>query len=227
MTALFFGPEVQRIRSEDPLVGSPLLCYGSSTELYDACESVLRLSTDAASHCFVILAGRHNLAVPECRGDWGAVGVSDEYPDWDCYWLGAFEKLRPIEEGNLEYGHLVSWLEAIEEESGISDSGLIALDEVVLVRDALFRRDWPNIHPALVKTLHLMTDLCRKFKADLDLSPDNFMRRESTGEILITDPAHGAEISPDLWLSLGGGQGWRSSVLKPLDCNHEYGPDIQ
>ena len=214
MTALFLGPEIERIRSHAPLAGLPLLCKGSSAELYDAGESVLRLSTDAASHCFIILAGRKNLAVPECHGDWGAVGFSDESPDWDHYWLAAFEKLQPIEDGSPDYVHLVSWLEAIEEESGISDSGLIALDEVDLVRDVLFRKAWPNIAPMLVKTLLIMTELCLKFRADLDLCPDNFMRRESTGEILISDPAHGAEISPDLWLSLGGGQGWRSTVVK-------------
>ena len=32
--------------------------------------------------------------------------------------------------------------------------------------------------------------------------------------LLSMGPAHGAEISPDLWLRVGGGKGWRSPVVE-------------
>lgn len=114
MKYIFEGPEADRIRAEAPVPGRPLYTKGSSAELYDLGDTVLRLSSDSSSHCFLIVAGGDGLAVPRCIKDWGAVGVSDDSPDWDHYWLAEFEKMAPILEGSDEYDLISTWFQDLE-----------------------------------------------------------------------------------------------------------------
>lgn len=77
---LFEGSNVDIIRSSGPLLGKSFISKGSSSEIYDGGNSIFRLSTDGASHTFVVLAAKQGLSVPQCLNDWGRVMPSVSIP---------------------------------------------------------------------------------------------------------------------------------------------------
>src|SRR5690606_30082029 len=163
--------------------------------VYDKGDRIARLSSDAATHCLIACANEiGGLAVPKMYRDYGAVGVSDDYPDWDHYWLAELEKMTPLKDGSVELLGFSTWLDELI--ANIDDEPLVptSMHEQLLATLG----EYPSDHQyhAIIKTLDQLTRWC---DGEIDLSISNFMLRPSTGEIVVVDPAHGMSVNAEEW----------------------------
>lgn len=188
---LFEGSNVDVIRSSGPLLGKSFIGKGSSSEIYDGGDSIFRLSTDGASHTFVILAAKQGLSVPQCLNDWGKVMPSDEYPELDFYWLGEFEKLHELECCPEALEEVKNWVGAVLEFAEVDSNLVTDRQELGRVYSAIKQLSVSERLAPVKATMNFMCVQCLEAGADLDFNESNFMLRSATGEILVTDPAHG------------------------------------
>jgi len=188
---LFDGKNVDILRASRPLLGKVLIATGSSAEIYEGGDSIFRLSTDGASHAFVIQAGKQGLAVPRCLNDWGKIMPSDEYPDMDFYWLAEFEKLDEVTSDPDAFEALKQWVDAVLKHADVHENLVTDRDELDRIHAAIRTLPVTERLAPVVATMDFICQQCVQHNADLDFNESNFMLRPATGEILVTDPAHG------------------------------------
>ncbi len=185
------GDFVERIRVYYPLDGRKPIDCGSSTEIYDGGDTIYRLASDGASHTFVIRAGELGLAVPKCFHDWGRL-ISDHDPSgYDDLWLAEFEKLVSLSVSPKLESEVKLWIKAVLERAETQDSLVTERDELERVRRAISKCETPTSLSLVAETMVFMCEQCLKEGADLDFNETNLMMRPSTGDVLVTDPAHG------------------------------------
>ncbi len=185
------GDFVEKIREIPPLEGRPLIDCGSTTEIYDGGDTIYRLASDGASHTFVIRAGSVGLAVPKCHNDWGRlVNAGGEAGEYDL-WLVEFEKLVPLSVSPVLESEAKAWIKAVLDLAAVDDALVIERDQLDRVRLAIPKCETPASLSLVAGTMVFMCEQCLKEGADLDFNETNLMMRPSTGEVLVTDPAHG------------------------------------
>jgi hypothetical protein len=185
------GDFVERIRASYPLDGRKPIDCGSSTEIYDGGDTIYRLASDGASHTFVIRAGSEGLAVPKCLNDWGRLKSDGDEAGEDDLWLAEFEKLMPLSVLPELESEVKLWIKVVLERAETQDSLVTARDELERVRRAISKCETPTSLSLVAETMVFMCEQCLKEGADLDFNETNLMMRPSTGEVLVTDPAHG------------------------------------
>jgi hypothetical protein len=185
------GDFVERIRASYPLDGRKPIDCGSSTEIYDGGDTIYRLASDGASHTFVIRAGSEGLAVPKCLNDWGRLKSDGDEAGEDDLWLAEFEKLMPLSVLPELESEVRLWIKVVLERAETQDSLVTARDELERVRRAISKCETPTSLSLVAETMVFMCEQCLKEGADLDFNETNLMMRPSTGEVLVTDPAHG------------------------------------
>ncbi|GEM_PF-2648845 len=185
------GAFVEKTRAAFPLAGKPLMDCGSTTEIYDAGDTIYRLASDGASHAFVIRAGSEGLAVPKCFNDWGRLEGDGDMAGYDDLWLAEFEKLVPLSVSPELESEVKAWIKAVLDLAEVDDPLVIERDELERVRLAIPKCETPVSLALVAETMVFMCEQCLKESADLDFNETNLMMRPSTGEVLVTDPAHG------------------------------------
>lgn len=193
MGAIFVldGDFVEKTRAAFPLEGKPLIDCGSTTEIYDGGDTIYRLASDGASHTFVIRAGFEGLAVPKCLNDWGRLEREGDEAGYDDLWLAEFEKLVPLSVSPELESEVKLWIKAVLDLAEVDDALVIVRDELERVRLAIPKCETPASLSLVSKTMVFMCEQCLNEGADLDFNETNMMMRPSTGEVLVTDPAHG------------------------------------
>ncbi|WP_348679394.1 hypothetical protein [Alcanivorax profundi] len=185
------GEFVEKTRSTFPLKGKELIDCGSTTEIYDAGDTIYRLASDGASHTFVIRAGSEGLAVPKCFNDWGRLEGDGDMAGYDNLWLAEFEKLVPLSVSPELESEVKAWIKAVLALAEVDGALVIVRDELERVRLAIPKCETPVSLALVAETMVFMCEQCLKESADLDFNETNLMMRPSTGEVLVTDPAHG------------------------------------
>lgn len=188
---LFEGSNVDILRTSAPLSGRKFIGKGSSSEIYDGGDSIFRLSTDGASHTFVVLAAKQALSVPRCLNDWGRIMPSDDYPEIDFYWLAEFEKLHELECYPKALEEVKEWVSAVLKCAEVDSNLVIDRHELGRVHSVISELSVAGRLVPVKAAMSFMCVQCLKTGADLDFDESNFMVRPGTGEILVTDPAHG------------------------------------
>ncbi|EUC70212.1 hypothetical protein Y017_11380 [Alcanivorax sp. 97CO-5] len=185
------GDFVERIRASYPLDDRKPIDCGSTTEIYDGGDTIYRLASDGASHTFVIRAGSEGLAVPKCLNDWGRLKSDGDEAGEDDLWLAEFEKLVPLSVSPMLESEVKAWIKAVLDLAEVDDGLIIERDELERVRLAIPKCETPTSLSLVAETMVFMCEQCLKEGADLDFNETNLMMRPSTGEVLVTDPAHG------------------------------------
>lgn len=185
------GEFVEKTRSTFPLKGKELIDCGSTTEIYDGGDTIYRLASDGASHTFVIRAGFEGLAVPKCLNDWGRLEGEGDEAGYDDLWLAEFEKLVPLSVSPELENEVKLWIKAVLDLAKVDQSLVIERGELERVQLAIPNCTTPASLSLVAETMVFMCEQCLKEGADLDFNETNLMMRPSTGEVLVTDPAHG------------------------------------
>jgi hypothetical protein len=139
----------------------------------------------------VIRAGSEGLAVPKCLNDWGRLKSDGDEAGEDDLWLAEFEKLMPLSVLPELESEVRLWIKVVLERAETQDSLVTARDELERVRRAISKCETPTSLSLVAETMVFMCEQCLKEGADLDFNETNLMMRPSTGEVLVTDPAHG------------------------------------
>ena len=160
-------------------------------EIYDGGDTIYRLASDGASHTFVIRAGSEGLAVPKCLNDWGRLKSDGDEAGEDDLWLAEFEKLMPLSVLPELESEVRLWIKVVLERAETQYSLVTARAELERVRRAISKCETPTSLSLVAETMVFMCEQCLKEGADLDFNETNLMMRPSTGEVLVTDPAHG------------------------------------
>jgi len=196
---MFSGPNVDAIREEFQLNDENYFTAGSCTELYCKGETVLRLSSDCSSHCLIVIGNEKGWAVPKLFADYGALIEADESPEWNHYWLGEFEKMSELSTSPKIEKVFKEWLSETLKQADLEDH-LVSGEYFPALQEALNQRVEEGRFHELASTLIAMIKVC---DGEMDLDLGNFMLRASTGEVVVTDPAHGMEPFPESWEARG------------------------
>lgn len=196
--AIFPEPFYRQLRSQPHYAGLPFITKGSMSVILEHPDGVLRLSRDGGTHLFLNEGTRRNLpGVARIQEDRGPVAPteSEMIHELDDYiWAAVIERLEPITEEDTAFdalkvlehhlndrldGHLIGYQQALEL-MGIADT---------------LSQELPPLRNALEALIELM-DIIQQFRMDLDLAPSNFMRRNATGDIVLSDPIGSSIVMP-------------------------------
>ncbi|EPJ56203.1 MAG: hypothetical protein OFPI_00940 [Osedax symbiont Rs2] len=182
----FRGDNFATLLTQEPLVNLEHLTNGSSAVLFKSSKGVIRVSTDSSTHTFIAAGQDYGLSIPKCFVDYGPVSLSDASHDDSYFWMGEFERMSLIPEGSLEAQVVTIIIE------GLSDGEIIFHPQICYYREKLQSLESNTlITKKLFDTLVAVFDFAELIEADIDLSDDDFMLRNTTGEIVIVDPLHG------------------------------------
>ena len=110
---------------------------------------------------------------------------------YDNLWLAEFEKLVPLSVSPELESEVKAWIKAVLALAEVDGALVIVRDELERVRLAIPKCETPVSLALVAETMVFMCEQCLKESADLDFNETNLMMRPSTGEVLVTDPAHG------------------------------------
>ncbi len=190
--ARFPTPNFDRLLQTEPLKSAKAFKTGSSSTIFEAGDSLLRLTLQGSGHNFLAqqsAAGNPN--VVRVLRDYGAVALSDTYesgPEVEFYWLAQVERLVEIEEGSEPV--IEAWLAQFD------DDGQPESTDLPIVAQQC--RELARAHSqyaGFMETLALAAEFPGIESMDLRLS--NCMRRPSTGELVWTDPLDDCFYQPD------------------------------
>lgn len=186
------GPEFEAVRAAPLLAQKEIIGTGSCSVLFEGEteNSIYRLSLDSATHDFAWDARQSNLTgVVYPIENYGAVAIySKNIVGADFLYLAHLERLYPLENFPKQLAsvsRLLAYL--MDDESG----SLLATPEereifMSLLPEAPVEENTKSVIAA-------MQNLFPKYASivDFDLSISNFMVREETGEVVMSDPVHG------------------------------------
>lgn len=195
LETLGFAENAKKIIADYEIDRYAYIGRGSTAILFGDAERVFRLSSDASSHCLIAIANSiGGLCVPRMYKDYGAVGISDAYPDFDHYWLGEWERMDSLESNAELHSEFSSWLDRIL--ADIGDGHLVYSTSHQQLIDSLMACSSDHKFYAIAQTLIALTEICN---GEMDLDVSNFMLRSSTGEVVVVDPSHGMSVDPEAW----------------------------
>lgn len=185
---LFQGPFFEHIRQQEPLRSAEYFCCGSSTMLFQCDGRLYRLTREGSGHSFLVEASvSGNPHVTHIIRDYGPIAPSDEEVGEYYYWLAEVE-----------------WLHNLDPQDAISQRLQTLLDALTYEENLIFSPELPSfakrctdmaeLHPefaSLLNTLAIAARFGHCSEADGDIRLDNFMRRPSTGELVLSDPLSG------------------------------------
>lgn len=188
----FPTPNLDRLLQTEPLKGAKVLKTGSSSTIFEAGDSLLRLTLQGSGHNFLAqqsAAGNSN--VVRVLRNYGAVALSDTYesgPEVEFYWLAQVERLAEIEVGNEPV--IEAWLAQFDEEGQPESQHLPAVAQQC--------RELAQAHKEYAGFMETLA-LAAEFRGieSMDLRLSNCMRRPATGELVWTDPLDDCFYEPD------------------------------
>jgi len=168
------------------------LAFGTTSVLFaKGHDRVLRLTTDPASHNFLVSAQQETgLAVPLVYRDYGVVGRYEDDGDDSDFELLECERLAEMSEWPKAASWFNTWLNELFDGANLSFGILSGKDEIRRLQRALGIALTARCPEPLVSAHRFAAELALRIGYDMDLSDTNCMVRPATGEVLLIDPLH-------------------------------------